>query len=93
MCCSVCVCVCTRVLVCFRTGFWVYTKCRHSRVFVHEAICDPAIGAFVSIHSMNLQNKRPRWLVLQDGCALTVLLTLRMSEAGRTGGRKRRPQE
>lgn len=63
--------------VCRSTGVWVYTECGHSGVFVHEAVCDPAIGALVCIHSMNLQNERPRWLVLQDRRALSVLLALR----------------
>lgn len=80
---SACVCVCVG------TGIWVYTECGHSGVFVHEAVCDPAIGALVSIHSMNLQNKRPRRLVLQDRRALSVLLTLRRMRQ-RAGGRKRR---
>lgn len=65
------------VCVCFSTGVWVYAKRWHSGVFVHEAVCDSAIRALVSIHSMNLQNKCPHWLVFQDGCTLSVLLTLR----------------
>lgn len=66
------------------------TECRHSGVFVHEAVSDPAIGALVSIHSVNLQNKRPRWLVLQDRRALSVLLTLRRVKTAGTevGGRE-----
>lgn len=55
-------CVCE----CFSTSVWVYAECRHSGVFVHKAICDSAIRALVGIHSVNLQNKRPHWLVLQD---------------------------
>lgn len=61
----------------FSTCVWVYTECGHRGVFMHEAVCDPAIGALVSIHSMDLQNERPCWLVLQDRGALSVLLTLR----------------
>lgn len=79
------------VTVCLSTGIRVYTERRHRGVFVHEPICYSAIGALVSIHSMNLENKRSRWLVLQDRCALSVLLTLRrMRAAKRTGGRKGR---
>lgn len=63
--------------VCFSTSVWVYTECGHSGVFVHEAVCDSAIGALISIHSVDLQNERPRRLVLQDRRALSVLLTLR----------------
>ena len=79
--------------MCFSTGVWVYAERRHGGVLVHEAVCDPAIRAFVSVHSVNLQNKSSRWLVLQDRCALSVLLTLRRARerAERTGGRKRRP--
>lgn len=53
-------------MVCRSTGVWVDAECRHSGVFVHEAICDPSIGALVSVNGMDLQNKRSRWLVLQD---------------------------
>ena len=75
--------------VCFSTSVWVYTECGHGGVFVHEAVCDPAIGALVSIHSMNLQNERPRRLVLQDGRALSVLLTLRrVTQRADVGGRE-----
>lgn len=90
---SICVCLCKwkQVCVCSSTGVRVYTECRHSGVFVHEAVCDPAIGALVSIHSMNLQNESPCWLVLQDWRALSVLLTLRRKRQreGRSGGRER----
>lgn len=48
------------------TSVWVNAECRHSGVFVHEAICDPSIGALVSINSMDLQNKCSCRLVLQD---------------------------
>lgn len=66
-----------KVTSCFSTCVRVNTECWHSGVFVHEAVCDPSVRALVSIHSMDLEDERPRWLILQDRRALSVLLTLR----------------
>lgn len=48
------------------TGVWVNAERWHGGVFVHEAICDPSIGALVSVDGVDLQHKRSCWLVLQD---------------------------
>lgn len=40
--------------MCFGTCVRVDAECRHRGVFVHEAICDPSIGALVSIYRMDL---------------------------------------
>lgn len=63
----------------------VDAECRHRGVFVHEAIRDLSIGALVCIHSVNLQDERPRRLVLQDRRALSVLLALG-GQKGEVGG-------
>lgn len=63
--------------ICLGTCVGVNAECRYGGVFVHEAVCDPSIGAFVSIHRMDLQDECPCWLILQDWRALSVLLTLR----------------
>lgn len=52
--------------ICLGTCVGVNAECRYGGVFVHEAVCDPSIGAFVSIHRMDLQDECPRWLILQD---------------------------
>ena len=74
--CALFLCKWKWVSECFSTSFRVNAERGNSGVFVHEAVCDPAIGALVSIHSVNLQDKGPRRLVLQDRRALSVLLTL-----------------
>lgn len=61
----------------FCTSVRMNTEGRYSGILVHESIRDSPIGALVSIDSMNLQNKCPCWLVLQDRRALSVQLTLR----------------
>lgn len=66
--------------VCWGTCVGMNAECRHSGVFVHETVCNPSIGALVSVHCVDLQYKRSRWLILQDWCALSVLLTLRGEE-------------
>lgn len=63
--------------VCRGTCVGVNAECRHSGVFVHEAICNPSVGALISVHCVYLQDKRSRRLIFQDWCALSVLQTLR----------------
>lgn len=49
---------------------------RHS-ISVHDAIFDLSIDPHVGIVGLYSQHKRPRWLVLQDGCVQAVVLTLK----------------
>lgn len=60
-----------------RTSVRINDKPRWHSVSVHDAIFDLSIDPHVSIVSLDVQDKRSWWLILQHRRILTVALTLR----------------
>lgn len=63
------------------TGVRIDVKPGRHSVSLHDAIFDFSVDPNVSVVGLDAQDKRPWWLVLQDHCVQTVVLTLRAQTA------------